>query len=55
MVASEGEKGILKNLERKSIQADNMFHNLVALMNDELKINLPKTETKKIQIPVWMK
>jgi len=39
IVTTEGELGVLKNLQRKAAQADRMFSNLVAEMNASLAID----------------
>ena len=54
IVASEGEKGVLKNLRRKSDAADRMFSELVALMNDALKIGVDTSYPKQEEIPTWV-
>ena len=54
MIASEGEMEILKNLERKTKQAETMFAQIVSLMNDELKINRAQINGFKITKPLWL-
>lgn len=54
MISSEGEAGVLINLNRKSEQADDMFRNLVRLMNNELQIERSATATETISIPNWL-
>ena len=54
MVTTEGEGGVLKNLKRKSEQADQMFSILVRLMNDAIGINKTEKFTTKMEIPKWL-
>lgn len=54
LISSEGESGVLKNLNRKSAAADQMFSNLVELMNNELNIVKHKHETRKVEVPTWI-
>ena len=54
VVASEGEAGVLRNLNRKAVQADEMFQKLVSLINNELKINKYDRHTNKQETPSWL-
>jgi hypothetical protein len=54
VISSEGEADVLKNLQRKSDAAAQMFSQLVDLMNDELKVNKTRHETKQPVIPSWL-
>jgi hypothetical protein len=54
MIASEGERGVLKNLLRKAEQTENLYSNLVALINDELKIEKKAEANKKQKLPSWI-
>jgi hypothetical protein len=54
VVASEGEAGVLSNLKRKADAADAMFRSLVALINDELRLEKPAQETTKLTTPSWL-
>lgn len=54
VVASEGERGVLNNMNRKAKAAEKMFENLVSLMNNELKIKKQNTYTKKEEVPSWL-
>lgn len=53
-VTTEGQRGIVKNMQRKSKQADEMFTRLVRHMNDALSIDRVNTHTKKLERPSWM-
>lgn len=54
MVASEGERGVLSNLQRKASAADAMFSKLVELMNDQLGIIRRNPFTKQAERPSWL-
>ncbi len=54
MVTSEGEIGVMKNLQRKAIAADKMFEMLVSEMMNELKIVRTTEYTKKMEVPAWL-
>jgi hypothetical protein len=54
IVTSEGEAGVLENLNRKARQAEEMFIKMVDLMNNELHIDRSNTFTKSQEIPTWL-
>ena len=54
IVTTEGERGVLKNLQRKADQADKMFSNLVAEMNNANAISREETFTINQEIPSWL-
>ncbi len=54
MVTSEGEADVLANLQRKQVQAEQLFERLVSLMNDSLSITETRDHTAQIQIPSWL-
>lgn len=54
IVTTEGERGVLKNLQRKATQAEAMFANLVAEMNSSLAIARASNYTKKQELPTWL-
>ena len=54
VIASEGESGVIRNLQRKSRQADEMFTHLVALMNDPLHINNRTQYQTGMETPNWL-
>jgi RecG-like helicase len=54
MISSEGERDVLKNIERKANNADKMFGQLVELMNNELKVEKRKDKETKQEIPSWL-
>lgn len=53
VIATEGGRNVLHNLERKSEQADAMFSALVAHMNDALNVE-GHTYDKEVQVPAWL-
>jgi hypothetical protein len=54
IIATEGESNVLKNLQRKSRQAEDMFAQLVKFMNNELHLDRNDSRSDKITIPSWM-
>lgn len=54
VIASEGEAGVLANLHRKSLAAEEMFMKLVKLINQELRIEQKNLFTKREEIPAWL-
>jgi len=53
VIATEGGRNVLANLERKAAQADAMFTALVGHMNDARGIT-GATYDKKIEVPAWL-
>jgi len=54
IVTTEGEMGVMRNLQRKAEQADAMFTRLVAEMNSALAIQRTNNATKAIEVPAWL-
>lgn len=54
VIATEGEGGVLKNLKRKAAAADRMFSELVAMMNDALKVTADNSYPKPVEVPPWL-
>ncbi len=54
IVTTEGERGVLLNLQRKAAQADEMFSRLVADMNNELRVNRSIVSTVAEEVPSWL-
>lgn len=54
IVTSEGEAGVLGNLNSKATAAERMFENLVSLMNDSLKIQIGTDFKKHEVVPSWL-
>lgn len=54
IVTTEGERGVLANLQRKSAKADEMFGRLVAEMTNAMAVHGDNTFTKKQEIPAWL-
>lgn len=55
IVTSEGEKSVLKNLQRKAKAADAMFSGLVAHMNDARSLDRSVSFTKNAEVPSWLR
>ena len=54
IVSTEGERDILKNLQRKANAADRMFSKLVEFMNDHIEISNETIFKQKEIIPTWL-
>lgn len=54
IVTTEGERGVLRNLQRKQSQADDMFTNLVAEMNSAMSIARQSNFSQNQEIPQWL-
>lgn len=54
MVTSEGEKGVLDNLQRKAAAADVMFAKLVSEMNRALGVSTVRTFNNQTKVPSWL-
>lgn len=54
MVTTEGEQGVLANLQRKAGQADRMFSHLVEEMAHELTIQRQNNFTTTQEVPSWL-
>ena len=54
IVLTEGERRIMENLNRKRQQAEQMFANLVAEMNNSLSIERKQYNTKTVELPSWL-
>jgi SNF2 family DNA or RNA helicase len=54
VVTTEGEREVMKNLQRKASQADRMFSSLVAQMNNALRINRSVSFDTPEIIPSWL-
>jgi hypothetical protein len=54
IITTEGERGVMKNLQRKAAQADEMFTRLVAEMNYAQHISRVKRHNKPMEVPAWL-
>lgn len=54
LVTSEGELGVMKNLQRKADAMDKMFTVLVKEMQNGLKIDRSSKFEKHMEIPAWL-
>ena len=53
IVSTTGEAYVQENMVRKARQADEMFAELVRLMNDEMKVSSKQYKPSKIKQPKW--
>lgn len=54
LVATEGERGVKENLRRKSDAADRMFIELVAHMNDAMRLFRGDQYPLEVEVPKWL-
>lgn len=54
VITSPGEINVLKNMKRKSDQAEMMFSRLVGLINDQLSIERSVEYGKMEEVPSWL-
>lgn len=54
VVTTEGEMGVLRNLQRKAGQADQMFSRLVSEMNAAMHIERGVTHPTPTEVPEWL-
>lgn len=54
IVTTEGERGVLKNLQRKATAADKMFSCLVEHMNESVRVDRSIKFTKREEVPSWL-
>ncbi len=54
LIYTDGYAQVLKNLNRKSKQAEEMFKHLVAEMNNSLSIKNSKDFNNNMEVPLWL-
>ena len=54
IVTTEGERGVMANLQRKAEAADRMFTRLVDLMNQQMHLNRKVRYTTEEEVPSWV-
>jgi hypothetical protein len=54
VVTTEGERGVMQNLQRKAAAADKMFSSLVAEMNSALRIARSTYGNQREARPAWL-
>ncbi len=54
VIASEGERGVLVNIQRKAMAAETIYARLVELMDNELRLAKPTGAHTKEEIPSWL-
>lgn len=53
-ILTEGQRSVIENQKRKAEQADRMFENLIASMNEQLAIKRASEFTKQTEVPTWL-
>jgi hypothetical protein len=54
VIATEGERGVISNMRRKSHQADMMFAELVKHMNHGMNVKVENKHIKEVELPKWL-
>jgi len=54
VIASEGERGVLSNLNRKTAASERMFTQLISLMNNELIVSKKPQSKETPSLPSWI-
>lgn len=54
VIATDGERSVLANLQRKAQAADRMFSSLVAHMNEAMSIEDQPIYNKQAEVPQWL-
>jgi hypothetical protein len=54
VITTEGERGVMRNLQRKAGQADEMFSRLVSEMNSALAIERASNMNISMEVPEWL-
>lgn len=54
VIAAEGGRAALANLQRKAVQADRMFAALVAHMHEGLALDRADAHTAQMELPAWL-
>lgn len=54
VISTEGERGIVENLKRKSDQADHMFAQMVTHMNDAMNVQGDDRRMLNAEVPSWL-
>jgi RecA/RadA recombinase len=55
VVTTDGAAGVLANMRRKAEQADRMFSELVANMNDALRLEAGAFGDSNTEVPGWLR
>ncbi len=54
VITTEGEMGVMKNLQRKEVAAAKMFDMLVAEMNAAMGIQRTNDRVNEVEVPAWV-
>lgn len=55
IITTEGGRGVLANLQRKSMQSEGMFRSLSKFMNEETRISRTQYAGEEERIPEWLR
>ncbi len=53
IIATEGQRGAMENMRRKSDNADRMFASLIEHMHKAIRIDGGVKYEKTMEVPVW--
>lgn len=54
IVHTEGQRKVIENMKRKAVQAESMFANLVAEMNNAISIERINDHKNDMEVPSWL-
>lgn len=54
IVTTDGERGVLANMQRKAVAAERMFERLVDLMNESMGIKRGSYSGRPEEVPTWL-
>jgi len=54
MIVTDGERGIIDNLQRKKLQTEKMFQSLVTHMHDSMHLATVDYFGEKETVPSWL-
>jgi hypothetical protein len=54
IVTSEGEQGVMRNLQRKMVAAEKMFDNLIKNMHQGKDLERSTIFSEKTEVPKWL-
>jgi hypothetical protein len=54
VITTEGERDVMRNMQKKSAAADEMFTKLVECMNEGAKLRINNRRDKREEVPSWL-
>lgn len=54
IVTTEGEQGVMRNLQKKAAAADKMFSELVSYMDRAISVQKGIEYVNKMEVPSWL-